>query len=57
MSQPIDNCKEKKKKTNYFERLSNAITKATGTPTAFLIALVVVIIWAATGPIFHYSDT
>ncbi len=46
-----------KKQHNYFERLSNAITRATGTPTAFLIALVIVIIWAVTGPIFNYSDT
>ena len=28
-----------------------------GKPIAFLIALMAVIIWAATGPIFHYSDT
>jgi low affinity Fe/Cu permease len=48
---------EIKHKKNYFERLSNVITNATGTPTAFLIALVIVIIWAATGPIFNYSDT
>ena len=28
-----------------------------GKPIAFLIALMAVIVWAATGPIFHYSDT
>jgi len=28
-----------------------------GKPIAFLIALMAVVVWAATGPIFHYSDT
>jgi low affinity Fe/Cu permease len=28
-----------------------------GKPIAFLIAFTAVIVWAATGPIFHYSDT
>jgi low affinity Fe/Cu permease len=28
-----------------------------GTTSAFIIALSVVLIWALTGPIFHYSDT
>jgi low affinity Fe/Cu permease len=28
-----------------------------GKPIAFLIAVGLVIIWAATGPMFHYSDT
>jgi low affinity Fe/Cu permease len=29
----------------------------TGSTPAFLIAVAVVVVWAATGPIFHYSDT
>jgi low affinity Fe/Cu permease len=40
-----------------FERFSNWVTKATGSPYAFLIAFIVVIIWAVTGPIFNYSET
>jgi len=28
-----------------------------GTPVAFLLALSVIIVWALTGPIFHFSDT
>ena len=39
------------------ERLSYSATKATGTSLAFMLALSAVIIWLATGPIFHYSDT
>jgi low affinity Fe/Cu permease len=42
---------------DFFTRFSKAAAKATGHPAAFLIALAVVIAWAATGPIFHFSDT
>jgi len=49
------------KKTNpvsrALEQLSYQATKATGTSLAFMLALAVVLIWLATGPIFHYSDT
>jgi low affinity Fe/Cu permease len=40
-----------------FNRFSTIITKATGTPAAFAIALSVIIIWAVTGPLFKFSDT
>jgi low affinity Fe/Cu permease len=40
-----------------FERAASGITRATGSSTAFLIAIAVILIWAFTGPIFHYSDT
>lgn len=51
----------KKKKKNrlsvLFQNMSNKVTKATGSPTAFILALTVIVIWAVTGPIFGYSDT
>jgi low affinity Fe/Cu permease len=40
-----------------FDRFSKKITKLTGSPYAFLLALLVVIVWAVTGPIFGFSDT
>ena len=40
-----------------FEKAAAAITRATGSSTAFLIAITVIILWAITGPIFHFSDT
>jgi low affinity Fe/Cu permease len=46
-----------KKKANFFERFSNWATAATGSSAAFMIAFAVIIIWAVTGPLFHYSDT
>jgi low affinity Fe/Cu permease len=41
----------------FFERLSTLVTRATGTPWAFLVAALVVIGWGLTGPLFHFSDT
>ncbi|MFD2864422.1 low affinity iron permease family protein [Mucilaginibacter antarcticus] len=46
-----------KKKTNFFEKFSNWATAATGSSTAFITAISVIIIWGVTGPIFDYSDT
>ncbi|HXU39273.1 MAG TPA: low affinity iron permease family protein [Blastocatellia bacterium] len=39
------------------ERFSLKATKATGTSGAFVIALAVLIVWAISGPVFHFSDT
>jgi low affinity Fe/Cu permease len=39
------------------ERLSRVITDWAGTSWAFGIALAVVVTWALTGPLFHFSDT
>ena len=33
------------------------IATAAGQPLTFITALAVIVIWAVTGPIFHYSDT
>jgi low affinity Fe/Cu permease len=46
-----------KKKTNLFERFSNWATAATGSSAAFIIATSTVLVWAVTGPLFHYSET
>src|SRR5215210_119227 len=41
----------------HFENLAAKITKITGSSTAFLIALCIILCWALLGPLFHYSDT
>lgn len=48
---------ENKKNKNFFERFSAAVTKATGSTAAFSLAFLVVLVWACTGPLFHYSET
>jgi low affinity Fe/Cu permease len=39
------------------ERFACAATTWTGSDAAFLLAILVIGIWGATGPLFHYSDT
>lgn len=46
-----------RRKKNLFERFSNWATAATGSSAAFLTAIVVIVVWGVTGPIFKYSDT
>jgi low affinity Fe/Cu permease len=40
-----------------FEAFASSVTKVTGSTTAFIIAFLMVLIWGATGPVFHYSET
>lgn len=47
---------EKTIKPSFSERFAVSVTKITGSTGAFLDALFAVIIWAATGPVFHYSE-
>jgi len=42
---------------NFFEKMASKVIAATGSPWAFFVALGVIIVWAITGPLFHYSDT
>ncbi len=48
---------KKSQKIGIFEGFAAKVTKITGSTPAFIIAFVMVIVWAATGPIFHYSET
>jgi low affinity Fe/Cu permease len=45
------------KVSHYLERLSAGVTEWTGGSWGFGAALGVVVVWAATGPFFNYSDT
>ena len=40
-----------------FHRVAHATASVIGTPYAFAVAVLVIIAWAACGPVFHYSDT
>ena len=44
------------KNPTFLEKFSTAVTSAAGSTPAFIIALALVITWAATGPIFNYSE-
>jgi low affinity Fe/Cu permease len=40
-----------------FARIASATARQAGRPVIFLLAVFIIIIWAASGPIFRYSDT
>ena len=41
----------------FFEWIAGRVVVASGQPLAFITALAIIIVWAVTGPIFHWSDT
>ncbi len=41
----------------FFTRVSTWIANGAGHPAAFVLSLLTVVVWAATGPLFHYSET
>lgn len=40
-----------------FRAMASATATAIGSPYAFVIAAFTIALWAALGPVFHYSDT
>ena len=49
--------KKRNRLSQFLERFSRTATEATGTSTAFILALLVIIVWLVTGPLFNFSDT
>ena len=41
----------------FFNLCATKIATAAGQPLTFITALGVIVVWAITGPMFHYSDT
>jgi low affinity Fe/Cu permease len=42
---------------DFFRRVAREASYRLGSAWAFIIALAICLIWAATGPMFHYSET
>ena len=40
-----------------FNRFAHKAADLVGSPAAFLLGLFVIVTWAISGPVFHYSDT
>jgi len=49
--------RKRSKLSEFLEKFSYHATRATGTSTAFIVAVLVIIVWAITGPLFRFSDT
>jgi Low affinity iron permease len=45
------------KVNDLFRAFSRNTASAVGSAWAFIIAITVIVVWAATGPMFHFSDT
>ena len=53
----MSNKKQNKGVGRIFDHFSTIVTKVTGKPVTFIIAFVIIIVWAVSGPIFKFSDT
>jgi low affinity Fe/Cu permease len=45
------------KSSSFFNRLAKWTARAAGKPMSFFLAVIIVVFWAMTGPIFGFSDT
>lgn len=44
-------------KRSFFTRLSQATAHWAGKPQTFFVALAIIVVWAASGPLFGFNDT
>jgi low affinity Fe/Cu permease len=42
---------------SWYSRIAKSTARTTGRPMTFVAMVLLVIVWAACGPVFHYSDT
>jgi low affinity Fe/Cu permease len=45
------------KPRSWFTRLTKATAHASGQPPTFILAVSIIVVWAALGPVFGFSDT
>jgi low affinity Fe/Cu permease len=45
------------KQHDAFHRISQVVSTKLGSPIAFLLAVLLIVVWISSGPIFHFSDT
>lgn len=43
--------------SHLFTRFASAVSRATGDAKAFVVCVAMIVIWAGSGPLFHYSET
>ena len=44
-------------RTAWYSRFAKAAARFCARPRVFVLALLVILVWIVTGPLFHYSDT
>ena len=40
-----------------FRKFAHFVSNVAGSPQAFILAVVLIIVWGVTGPLFHFSDS
>jgi low affinity Fe/Cu permease len=45
------------KSSSWFTTFAKTTSRATGRPSAFVLAGAIIVVWVVTGPLFHFSDT
>lgn len=43
--------------SRFFADVATQTSRQAGRPATFIISVLVILVWAASGPLFHYSDT
>ena len=59
-NQPMNNCAANGngvKCNEWFRKFSNSISRFVGSPWAFMLSILLIVGWMASGPLFHFSDT
>jgi low affinity Fe/Cu permease len=41
----------------FFRRFAHRTSEIVGSPWSFIVAVGIIVVWAVTGPLFHFSDT
>jgi low affinity Fe/Cu permease len=57
MKQEETTCGTPKNMRDRFRLMANCVARAAGSPSAFTISVLVIVVWALSGPFFHYSDS
>lgn len=48
---------EKLNRARFFNKIATWVTRKAGRPVVSISAFLIIILWAASGPLFHFSDT
>src|SRR5690242_19502672 len=49
--------RDERRVSKVFAAIANTTSQAAGRALTFVVACLIVIVWAVTGPLFHFSDT
>jgi low affinity Fe/Cu permease len=55
--QMLDKCRKEEPVREIFRRFAHKTAEIVGSPMAFLMAIILIVVWSLTGPLFHFSDT